>query len=142
LTDLEDEMKRAVVGLIVVLFFAIASIAVARADSGASATSADSPMAKLRVDLRKAVENGRLSDAQQETMRNVAATLRQAAEARQQGQKVDRGAVKKAFSDIKDITNSDAFQPEDKQAVKADLEAVKEHAKEARAQRRHFLFGR
>lgn len=36
-------------------------------------------------------------------------------------------------SDLKKVTDSDAFQPEDKQAVKADLEAMKEKAKESRS---------
>jgi hypothetical protein len=98
------------------------------------------PGAKLRADLKKAVQNGHLTDEQKSSMQSAGAALRQAAEARQSGQKVDRNAVKKAFSDIKKVADSDAFQPEDKQAVKADLEAMKEKGKEARGGRRRGIF--
>jgi len=96
----------------------------------------DGPGAKLRADLIKAVQNGHLTDEQKSSMQNAGAALREAAKSKRNGEKVDRDAVKKAFSDIKKIVNSDAFQPEDQQAVKADMEAVKEKVKEAGGGRR------
>ena len=50
--------------------------------------------------------------------------MREAAQAQQNGGTVDRDAMKKAMSDIKQIADSGAFQPEDAQAVKADLAAM------------------
>lgn len=110
------------------------------AQDGSAEPSTNGPGAKLRADLVKAVQNGHLTDDQKKSMQSAGAALREAAQARQSGEKVDRAAVKKAFSDIKKITDSDAFQPEDKQAVKADLEAMKEKAKESRGGRRRGLF--
>lgn len=109
---------------------------VAGAQDGSSEPAKDGPGAKLRADLIKAVQNGHLTDEQKTSMQNAAAALREAGKARQSGQKVDRDAVKKAFSEIKKVVNSDAFQPQDKQAVQADLEAVKEKVKESRGGRR------
>jgi hypothetical protein len=50
--------------------------------------------------------------------------------------------VKNAFSSIRKVVNSDAFTPEDKEAVKADLEAMKEKAKESGGGRHHGLLRR
>src|SRR5262249_27697913 len=90
----------------------------------AAQQSDNSPGAKLRTDLRKAVMNGNLTDAQKNTLQQAGATMREAAQARQNGGTVDRDAMKKAISDIKQIADSGAFQPEDAQAVKADLAAM------------------
>ena len=123
-------MKRLVPMASAILLCAITSIVVAQDTSAEPAK--EGPMVKLRADLIKGVENGHLSDAQKTTMQNAGAVLRKVAQARQSGGSVDRSAVKKALSDIKGIVNSDAFEPEDQAAVKADLEALKEKAKEAR----------
>jgi len=80
--------------------------------------------AKLREDLRKAVMNGNLTDPQKSTLQQAGAAMREAAQAKQNGGSVDRDAVKKTMSDIKQIADSGAFQPEDAQAVKADLAAM------------------
>ena len=131
-------MKKIVFLVLAILLGTLTSIAVAQESS--SEPAQDSPAAKLRTDLTKAVQNGHLTDAQKSSMQSAAASLREAAQARQNGEKIDRDAVKKAFSDIKNVANSDAFQPEDKAAVKADLEAMKEKAKEARGGRRRGPF--
>jgi hypothetical protein len=123
------------------LFAVLLSLSgIAGAQDSSAEPAQNGPGAKLRADLKKAVQNGHLTDEQKSSMQNAGATLRRAAEARQNGQKVDREAVKKAFSDIKKVTDSDAFQPEDKLAVKADLEAVKEKAKEGRGGKRRGVF--
>ena len=130
-------MKR--IGLVVfAVMFCL--VCLAGAQDGSSEAAKNGPGAKLRADLIKAVQNGHLMDAQKSSMKNAGAALREAASARQNGQKVDRDAVKKAFSDIKKVVDSDAFQPDDKQEVKADLEALKEKVKESRGGRRHGLF--
>jgi len=126
-------MKLKLVAAVAVLLW-LSSIAGGQSSSPESENNG--PAAKLRADLIKAVQNGHLTDAQKTSMQNAGTTLREAARARQNGEKVDRDAVKKAFSDIKKVVDSNAFQPEDKQAVKADLEAMKEKAREARGGRR------
>lgn len=131
-------MNKIVFVVFAILLGLSASIAVAQDNS--SEPARNGPAAKLRADLTKAVQNGHLTDAQKSTMQSAAASLREAAQARQNGEKVDRDAVKKAFSDIKNVVNSDAFQPDDKEAVKADLEAMKEKAKEARGGRHRGPF--
>ena len=130
-------MKNIVLVLLAaVLLFA--PLAGAQESSGDAA--ATQPGAKLRADLVRAVQNGHLTDEQKSSMKDAGTTLRDAVTARQNGQQVDRAAVKKAFSEIKKVTDSDAFRPEDKQAVKADLEAMKEKAKDAGGGRRRGLF--
>lgn len=129
-------MKTASVLLTALLFFA----AFAGAQDDSATPAANGPGAKLRADLIKAVQNGHLTDEQKSSMQNAGAALRAAAQARQSGEKVDRSSVKKAFADIKKVTDSDAFRPEDKEAVQADLEAVKEKVKESRGGRRRGLF--
>ena len=124
----------------VLLFLACAPLLAAQTTTNSTSDSNGTPTSKLRDDLRKAIQNGNLSDQQKTTMQNAGAALRAAAEARQNGEKVDRSSVKKAFSDIEKVTNSNAFRPEDQQAVKADLEAIKEKASQARGGRRHGLF--
>ncbi len=133
-------MKRVIFGRIAILLLAVNSIAIAQ-DAASDATK-NGPMTKLRADLTRAVQNGHLTDTQKNIMQHATTTLRQAAQDRQNGEKVDRDAVKKALSDIKEIINSDAFLPEDKEVVKADLEALKEKVRESREGRRPGLFRR
>jgi len=124
-----------------VLLTVLLSVATfAGAQESSAEPAANGPGAKLRGDLIKAVQNGHLTDEQKASMQNAGSALREAVKARQNGEQVDRAAVKKAFSDIKKVTDSDAFRPEDKQAVKADLEAMKEKARESRGGRRRGLF--
>lgn len=130
-------MKRIGLVLVVASLF-LATLAGAQESSAQPAGNGAG--AKLRADLIKAVQNGHLTDAQKTSMQNAGSVLREAAKARQNGQQVDRNAVKKAFSDIKKVTDSDAFRPEDKQAVKADLEAMKEKARESRGGKRRGIF--
>ena len=104
--------------LVLLTFFAVALVAQSQDNSG--------PAAKLRADLSTAVKNANLTDAQKETLQDAASRLRAAAEARKNGDKVDRGSVKKALSEIEKVAKSGAFRPEDAAAVKADLEAIQE----------------
>lgn len=105
----------------------------------ASPTAAPgTPLEKLRADLKKAIERANLTPAQQETLDAATSTLRNAATARQSGERVDRDKVKKAFADIKKVAESGAFQPEDVQAVKADMEAMKQAFQQKGGRRRLF----
>jgi len=128
-------MMKMAFSTIAIFLLVATTIAVAQGNSGESSSSSNGPAAKLRADLIKAAQNGHLTDSQKDSMKNAAAALHKAAQAKQSGEKIDRDEVKKAMSDIKSIINSDAFQPEDKAAVQADLEALKEKAKEARGRR-------
>jgi pantothenate synthetase len=94
--------------------------------------------ARLRQDLAKAVRNATLSDDQKKTLQDAGSRLREAREARQNGEKVDRGSVKKALDEIRQVTESGAFTPEDEAAVKADLDALRG----SHEGRRHLFRGR
>lgn len=128
-------MNRAVSGLLAFLLVAGVT-AVAQDSPGGDPPAGGGLMAKLRDDLKKGVENGHLTDTQKETLKSAGVTLREAAQAKQNDETVDRKAVKKAFSDIKKIVDSDAFQPEDQAAIKTDIQAIKDKARESRGGRR------
>jgi len=106
-------------------------------DSGASQPSG--PAAKLRTDLAQAVQNANLNDDQKKMLQDAGEKLRKARQARENGEKPDRGSVKKALDEIKKVSDSGAFQPDDAAAVKADLEAMQQN-RGGRGRRR--LFGR
>ena len=109
-----------------VLFGMVATAMVLGAAMAGAQENGNGPGAKLRTDLRKAVMNGNLTDAQKNSLQQAGAAMREAAKAKQNGSSVDRDAVKKAMSDIKQIADSGAFQPGDAQAVKADLAAMQD----------------
>ena len=110
-------MRRILCGAIAVAIALCAAVVAAQQNG-------NGPGAKLREDLRKAVMNGNLTDSQKTTLQQAGAAMREAAQAKQNGGSVDRDAVKKAMSDIKQVADSGAFQPEDARAVKADLAAM------------------
>lgn len=100
------------------------------------ASAATGPLAKLRADLTRALKNATLSESQKKTLQDAGTRLREAAQARQEGGKVDRKSVKKALDQIRKVAESGAFQPDDAAAVKADLDAMREAG--GRSRRRGF----
>jgi hypothetical protein len=122
-------MKRVMVGAIT-MALVLCGVAAAAQQNGNSAG------AKLQTDLRRAVMNGKLTDAQKGTLQQAGETMREAAQAKQSGGSVDRDAVKKAMADIKQIADSGAFQPEDAQAVKADLAEMQDAFEKGKRARR------
>lgn len=115
-------MKQHMYGLAAAL---ILSVGLLGAPQDTPATGSG-PMAKLRTDLATAVKNANLNDSQKKTLQDAGARLKAAGQARQDGNKVDRGSVKKALEEIRKVAESGAFQPDDAAAVKADLDALKQ----------------
>lgn len=113
-------MKKRIYGMALVLF--CSAVLFGRPQDQAQ----PSPFGKLRSDLATAVKNANLTGDQKKTLQDAGDRLRAAGEARQSGGKIDRGSVKKAFSEIRKVAESGAFQPEDSAAVKADLDALRE----------------
>lgn len=98
----------------------------------APAADAGTPGAKLREDLIRAVKNANLTAEQRDTLLAARTRLRQAAEAKQNGLPVDRDSVRISLSDIDNIAKSGAFQPDDAKAVRADLKAMQQAARDSR----------
>jgi hypothetical protein len=90
------------------------------------AAAGDGPLTKLREDLAIAIRNANLTDSQKRTLDDATSRLREAAQSKQSGGKVDRKSVKKALSDIRKIAESGAFQPSDLAAIKADLDTLRD----------------
>jgi len=118
-------MKKLIYSLIAAGLFAVALVAGPQ-NQEQSAPAANGPAAKLRQDLTKAVRNATLRDDQKKMLEDAESRLREAGEARRSGEKVDRGSVKTALGEIRKVTESGAFAPEDEAAVKADLDALRE----------------
>jgi hypothetical protein len=116
-------MKKLIYTLILAELFTVA-LSAGPQGKEQSAPASDGPAAKLRQDLATAVRNGTLNDDQNEMLKDAGSRLREAREAKQNGDQVDRDSVKKAFAEIREVTQSGAFKPEDEAAVKADLDAL------------------
>lgn len=117
-------MKKLIYTLILTELFTVALIAGPQGQEQ-SAVPSSGPAAKLRQDLATAVQNATLSDDQKKTLKDAGSRLRAAREARQSGETIDRGSVKKALAEIRRVSESGAFKPEDGAAVKADLDALR-----------------
>ena len=117
-------MKTLICTLILAELFAVALVAGPQGQDQSTPPS-NGPAAKLRQDLATAVRSAKLSDDQKKTLEDAGSRLREAREARQNGEKVDRGSVKKALAEIRKVAESGAFKPEDEAAVKADLDALR-----------------
>jgi uncharacterized hydantoinase/oxoprolinase family protein len=83
-----------------------------------------SPMAKLMSDLQQATPRATLSDDQNNKLQADIATLKDAQQARRQGQSVDQDKVQSAFNDIHDIVDSGAFQQADQKQLDQDFTAI------------------
>jgi hypothetical protein len=83
-----------------------------------------SSMAKLMNDLQQATPRATLSDDQNNKLQADIATLKDAQQARRQGQSVDQDKVQSAFNDIHDIVDSGAFQQADQKQLDQDFTAI------------------
>ncbi len=83
-----------------------------------------SPMAKLMNDLQQATPRATLSDDQNSKLQADIATLKDAQQARRQGQSVDQDKVQSVFNDIHDIVDSGAFQQADQKQLDQDFTAI------------------
>ena len=82
------------------------------------------PMAKLMNDLQQATPRATLTDDQNNKLQADIATLKDAQQARPQGQSVDQDKVQSAFSEIHDIVDSGAFQQADQKQLDQDFSAI------------------
>jgi hypothetical protein len=122
-TERDIQMKKLFYTLILTGLFA-AALTAGPQDQQQSAPPNQRAGARLQQDLAKAVRNATLTDDQKKTLQDGGSRLREAREAKQNGEKVDRGSVKKALGEIRQVTESGAFKSEDEAAVKADLDAL------------------
>jgi pantothenate synthetase len=116
-------VKKLIYSLILTELFAVALVAGPQGQEQ-PAQPPSGPAAKVRQDLATAVRNATLSDDQKRALEDAGSRLRAAREARQSGDKVDRKSLKKALDEIRQVSESGAFKPEDQAAVKADLDAL------------------
>jgi hypothetical protein len=110
--------------VIVCLFFAAGTGGYAVAQRGGGGGGRQSPMAKLTNDLQQATPRATLSDDQNNKLQADIATLKDAQQARRQGQSVDQDKVQSAFNDIHDIVDSGAFQQADQKQLDQDFSAI------------------
>jgi hypothetical protein len=109
--------------MIVCLFFVAGSGGHAVAQRGGGG-GRQSPMGKLMNDLQQATPRATLSDDQNSKLQADIATLKDAQQARRQGQSVDQDKVQSAFNDIHDIVDSGAFQQADQKQLDQDFTAI------------------
>jgi hypothetical protein len=83
-----------------------------------------SPMTKLMNDLQQATSRATLNDDQNNKLQADITTLKDAQQARRQGQSVDQDKVQSAFNDIHDIVDSGAFQQTDQKQLNQDFTAI------------------
>jgi hypothetical protein len=112
--------------LLIVFLFLIAGTggyAVAQRGGGGGG-GRQSPMAKFMNDLQQATPRASLNDDQNSKLQADIATLKDAQQARRQGQSVDQDKVQSAFNDIHDIVDSGAFQQADQKQLDQDFAAI------------------
>jgi hypothetical protein len=112
--------KRSLV--IVCLFFVTGAGGYAVAQRGSGGRQ--SPIGKLMNDLQQATPRAKLSDDQNDKLQADIATLKDAQQARRQGQSIDQDKVQSAFNDIHGIVDSGAFQEADQKQLDQDFTAI------------------
>lgn len=103
----------------------------AQSAANPSAKSATAPdlralMQNLRDDLVAAKANAKLTEKQSADLDQAITTLQTARQSRTGGQQGDRQQIRAAMMTIRDIAQSDALRPEDKQKIQADVKALRE----------------
>jgi uncharacterized hydantoinase/oxoprolinase family protein len=83
-----------------------------------------SPMAKLMNDLQQAAPRAKLSDDQNDKLQSDTAALKDAQQAKRQGQSVDQDKVQAALNDLHQIVDSGAFQNADQKQLDQDFAAI------------------
>jgi hypothetical protein len=108
---------------IVFLFFVAGACGYAGAQRGGGG-GRQSPMGKLMNDLQQAAPRAKLSDDQNNKLQSDIAALKEAQQARRQGQSVDQDKVQAAFTDLHGIVDSGAFQDADQKQLDQDFSAI------------------
>jgi hypothetical protein len=112
-------------GLVVVcLLFVSGTGGYAVAQRGGGGGGRQSPMARLMNDLQQATPRATLSDDQNDKLQADISTLKDAQQARRQGQSIDQDKVQSAFNDIHGIVDSGAFQEADQKQLDQDFTAI------------------
>jgi hypothetical protein len=83
-----------------------------------------SPMVKLMNDLQQAPPRAKLSGDQNDKLQSDIAALKDAQQARRQGQSVDQDTVQGALNDLHQIADSGAFQDADQKQLDQDFTAI------------------
>jgi hypothetical protein len=110
---------------IVFLFFVAGACGYAGAQRGGGGGGGrQSPMGKLMNDLQQAAPRAKLSDDQNNKLQSDIAALKEAQQARRQGQSVDQDKVQAAFTDLHGIVDSGAFQDADQKQLDQDFSAI------------------
>ncbi len=91
----------------------------------AAQENANSPVARLRSDIQRAIQNGSPTESELATLQKALGTLREAREAREQGERVDRQRVQSALMEAEKVFQSNSFRPADRQAVRHDIEDIR-----------------
>jgi hypothetical protein len=81
-------------------------------------------MAKLMNDLQQAAPRAKLSDGQNDRLESDIAALKDAQQAKRQGQSVDQDREQAALNDLPQIVDSGAFQDADQKQLDQDLTAI------------------
>jgi hypothetical protein len=108
--------------VIVCLFFVSGTSGYAVAQRGGGGRQP--PMAKLMNDLQQATPRATLSDDQNDKLQADISTLKDAQQARRQGQSVDQDKAQSAFNDIHQIVDSGAFQQADQKQLDQDFTTI------------------
>ncbi|HEX4810024.1 MAG TPA: MOSC domain-containing protein [Bryobacteraceae bacterium] len=85
--------------------------------SSGSSSRANGPVARLRSDIQRAIQNGNPTENELATLQKALGTLREARTAKEQGRQVDRQHVENALTDAERVFQSNSFRPADRQAV-------------------------
>jgi hypothetical protein len=110
--------------VMVCLFFVAGTGGYAVAQRGGGGGGRQSPMAKLMNDLQQATPRATLSDDQNDKLQADISTIKDAQQARRQGQTVDQDKVQSAFNEIHGIVDSGAFQQADQKQLDRDFTAI------------------
>lgn len=83
-----------------------------------------SPVVQLIADLQQATPRAKLSDDQNEKLQADVASLKQAMQAKRQGETVDQDQLEATIDDLHGIVDSGAFQEADQKQLDQDFKSL------------------
>lgn len=83
-----------------------------------------SPMHRLLTDLQQAESRAKLTDEQNTKIQTDVSSIKQAIQAKRQGQSVDQDQLQATVDDLHQIVDSGAFQDTDQKQLDQDFAAV------------------
>ena len=87
--------------------------------------AAQGPLVQLAADLEGAMSRAHLTDAQKAQLQADDDILRSNIRLKASGADVDRSQVVKAVKDLRNLTRSGTFLPEDQRKLEADIQALR-----------------